>query len=226
MEAPDTSEGNELFASFASGVPEQEAAKPTSFITSKAGMGVIGGAIAAAALTVYLLTAHSASKQSAAVKAPATPPVQVSSTAAPTAPASDGKTSDGKTPAIAANQHMTAGTPVTAPLPGAKPATTSVGQSAAQQIPAGYSQQSSLAQRKLRFHSRPLPKHHAPRRVPLPLPRPRGRPTALWSMRLRRSPSIMQRLQEWLCRHASHPCLRLRLQPRRGAGLPRRSHGN
>src|SRR5262249_46998183 len=50
-EAPDAPEGEELFATFGSGVAEQEAPKSKSFITSKAGMGVIGGAIAAAALT-------------------------------------------------------------------------------------------------------------------------------------------------------------------------------
>jgi TonB family protein len=141
--AADASESNELFASFSSGIPEQEAAKPQSFVTSKAGMGVIGGAIAAAALAIYFLTAHSSPKQSAAVNVPATPPVEVSGTVAPAA-----SSSDGKTPAPAVNQHTTAATPVTAQQPGTKIATTAVGQPAAQQIPAGYSQQNAIAQQR------------------------------------------------------------------------------
>ena len=141
VEAPDASESNELFASFASGLPEQkETTKPKNFISSKAGMGVIGGAIAAAALAVYFLTAHGSPKESAAAKAPAAP-VEAASTVLPTVPSSEGKATAS---ASAANQHTPAA-PVTALAPGAKAAVTA-------QV--GDSQRVRFRSRKFRLHSK------------------------------------------------------------------------
>jgi TonB family protein len=143
-ETPDAPESQELFAAFGSGIPQQDEAKPKSFLTSKAGMGVIGGAIAAATLAVYFLTAHGSPKKSATVNTPAAPPVEVSSTVAPSAPSPDVKTT---APAPAANQHTPAA-PVAAQVAGAKPAfaAQAAGQPAAQQIPAANLQRNSIAQ--------------------------------------------------------------------------------